>query len=389
MVCSSGKIEQSQENPFSSFGFDDAVPIPAGMRPEKFLENNGIVINMGESPREGGLGIVLPVQVGGESENSYVYKRQRTPLQILNPDSASSRELNNKYWRDGNIAFSRQSVPNFAKTKLFILTIEKPDGTSEEWCVPTNKTKDFGKALPRGTAVKLQSQIMERARGEELFEILNAPEYFGFASQDAFCEEHFNPIAKGLFDFLKVTFRRNLIHRDIKTENIFYEPSTKTVTVIDSGEGAVYAKRGKNVSKSGNPLKSSKSRVGTPFYMAPTVKTRNIKYEAEVDFYSAAQTLLFLLDGPGTQDAWDIFEQENELPTSIDQYKELLEDYEPVPPLLKALSDHPEEAATIDLFFKVASSAPQQREDAFRELQNHIERLQEHDQSGPAFATET
>lgn len=56
----------------------------------------------------------------------------------------------------------------------------------------------------------------------------------------------------------------NMVHRDLKPENIMVNPETLDIKIIDFGLSAFY-----------NDIDSLKTRVGTPYYVAPEVLDKN------------------------------------------------------------------------------------------------------------------
>lgn len=75
---------------------------------------------------------------------------------------------------------------------------------------------------------------------------------------------------------------KNIIHRDIKLENIIFERSISTIKIIDFG----IAFQTKDKEKMTN-------RVGTPFYMAPEVWTKC--YDEKCDIWSLGVVMYALM----------------------------------------------------------------------------------------------
>lgn len=85
-----------------------------------------------------------------------------------------------------------------------------------------------------------------------------------------------------------------IMHRDLKPENIMYSPKDKVLKIIDFGSGVKF---------NSNDIKPRK-RVGTSYYIAPEVLTRN--YNEKCDIWSLGAILYVLLVGeppfPGADD---------------------------------------------------------------------------------------
>ena len=88
-------------------------------------------------------------------------------------------------------------------------------------------------------------------------------------------------IAKGL----EACERRNIIHRDIKEDNLFFGSESYEAKIGDFGVSTI------NESGLGSTI-----GMGTPYYMAPEV-TMNKRYDATVDIYSLGIVLYKMLNG--------------------------------------------------------------------------------------------
>ena len=350
--------------------------ISTGTTPVSYLQSRGVSI--GKEIGQGFFGKVYATQI---NSGDYVYKEQ-TVNEFLTDDL----ELKGKWHRTGDIAASRcKNLSHFAKSTAFILEITKPQTKAEQWYVTTDQAKDFGKTLPQGTKVKLVGQLMEKAPGTELGDLLDPKKNPSFN-----LAEHFDGIANSLFGFLEKSYARNLIHRDLKVQNFIYDPKTKQGTVIDFGLGGVYRKRAKITSEASSSNANNQNLLfsahdwGSPDHMAPAV-VKGESYGSEVDFHSAAVMLIKSLDPQCFKIAKKSFFTQvkntnrqiingtiipSKIPTSTAGYLRILG---PNSQLAHTLSSNPAMKKTIDLFFDVASAQPENRDAAVQALKNYME----------------
>jgi serine/threonine protein kinase len=321
-----------------------------------YLKSKGVMV--GEFIGQGGFGKVFLTKIDNEE---FVYKKEnKNRIKDINQDL----EDKGARWRHGDIAASRcKDLSHFAKTIAFVLLIKKPNCERESLFVATDQIKGFLKQLPAGTQVGISGQIMKKAPGVELEKLLGDKNFNPV--------DHFDHIANSLFSFLETTYHRNLIHRDLKPANFMYDPITREGTVIDFGVGSLFGKRekmkkGENVTKSGRQL-YSKRFAGTQLYLAPTLFKKE-GYASEVDFHSAAAMLVELLDTE-TFLKTNNKRRMNNNPVSTKEYISENSNSK----LVQTLKQHPDMAKTIDLFFNVASTTPDKRDDAFNALKNHME----------------
>ena len=365
------RVEEAKSN-------QEIEQIPATTSQRDHLKSRGVVI--GKQIGEGAFGSVYTASI---SSKQYVYKEENNAgVALTDPRIlTNNRELNGGWHRHGDIAASRlEDLPHFAKATAFILKITEPGKEPEKWYVSTEQAKDFGKTLPSGTEVVLCGQLMERAPGKELRNII-------IEGNSTFQgSDHFNTISNQLFEFLEKTYERNLIHRDLKTENLMFDADPRSatyrqLTVIDFGLGGVYGKRHKMLPEatstgSGNPLRSTRL-AGTPVTLAPAVLNQQL-YGSEVDFHSVGAILIECLRPKEFNTVFETFFDSNKeefipgskIPTSTQEYLEILDTESE---LAKILDANPHMAKTIDLFFAVASATPEKRDDAFKTLKTHIE----------------
>jgi predicted ATPase/tRNA A-37 threonylcarbamoyl transferase component Bud32 len=98
-------------------------------------------------------------------------------------------------------------------------------------------------------------------------------------------------IGSELAGFLDALHHHQVIHKDIKPQNILYNPSTQQVFVVDFG---ISTRLSQETIKAGNP----EALEGTLAYLSPEQTGRmNRPIDARTDFYSLGITLYELLSG--------------------------------------------------------------------------------------------
>jgi p21-activated kinase 1 len=99
------------------------------------------------------------------------------------------------------------------------------------------------------------------------------------------CEEHIAYVLRGVLKALSVIHRANLIHRDIKSDNVLITKSGG-VKLSDFGFTA----------QLGTSKEKRKTACGTPYWMAPEV-IQSLPYGKEVDIWSLGIMGLELAEG--------------------------------------------------------------------------------------------
>lgn len=101
-----------------------------------------------------------------------------------------------------------------------------------------------------------------------------------------FSEKEAAKYIKQILSALSYLHAKNIVHRDMKAENLLFENETDeaNIKLIDFGVSCEYIK--------GKKLKET---LGTPYYIAPEVLLQN--YDEKCDVWSAGVILYILLCG--------------------------------------------------------------------------------------------
>lgn len=215
----------------------------------------------------------------------YLYK---APTQRLSLDDWGS-----KPHRYSDLAAARlDDLPHIVKPLFLILGVTTtPEKIVRRFYVPLQKAKEFGSALPPGSRVEILGQVIPKAPGENLQTLMARDKNLFNPSNP-----HFKAIMVGLSKFLITAYPHNFIHRDLKPDNIIYDPVSQMVTIIDTGLSLRLRRRGKedeDLKGPSNPT-TTKQRVGTPHFRSPFVLRPN-GYGSEVDFHGMALVALSLI----------------------------------------------------------------------------------------------
>ena len=114
--------------------------------------------------------------------------------------------------------------------------------------------------------------------GGELFERIS--------EQHTFSERDAANIIKQVLSALTYCHQRNIVHRDMKPENLLLDKDqiNPKVTIIDFGTSGII-----------DPAKKMSQKYGTPYYIAPEVLKKN--YDQKCDLWSVGVILFILLCG--------------------------------------------------------------------------------------------
>ena len=138
--------------------------------------------------------------------------------------------------------------------------------------------------------IKIYEYYVDEINYYLIIEYVSGGELFDFISRDtSFSEHKIKKIMKQLFQALSYLHSNNIVHRDIKCENILIECSDDNsddfnIKLIDFGT-CNYISKNEHLTV----------KVGSPYYIAPEVLERN--YNNKCDIWSAGVLLYILLIG--------------------------------------------------------------------------------------------
>lgn len=121
---------------------------------------------------------------------------------------------------------------------------------------------------------------MERLAGRDLYTIRKAETHIA--------PERAVKIAIQVLDALEVIHKRNVIHRDLKSANIYIEGPDEKVKLLDLG----FAKASDDLK-----LTSPNALLGTPFYISPEQYIDPTTVDARADLFSLGVVLFEVLTG--------------------------------------------------------------------------------------------
>jgi serine/threonine protein kinase len=128
--------------------------------------------------------------------------------------------------------------------------------------------------------------VLEMCGGGELFDEI--------VSKGKFSEGETKRVMHAILRSVSHMHARGIVHRDLKPENIIYCEKTKSVKMIDFGLARNSGRPESNLCTRPN-LTRFKSRVGTPYYIAPEVIRKD--YSASCDEWSCGVIMYILLCG--------------------------------------------------------------------------------------------
>jgi len=121
---------------------------------------------------------------------------------------------------------------------------------------------------------------MERLAGRDLYSIRKA--------EKIIAPDRAVKIAVQVLDALEVIHKRNVIHRDLKSANIYVEGSEERVKLLDLG----FAKASDDLR-----LTSPNALLGTPFYISPEQYIDPTTVDARADLFSLGIVLFEVMTG--------------------------------------------------------------------------------------------
>lgn len=121
---------------------------------------------------------------------------------------------------------------------------------------------------------------------------------------------------------LQHAYEQDLVHRDIKPQNLFLENSSDQVKILDLGLARVRELSQQEETASGELTKEG-AVMGTPDYMAPEQALDTRTADQRADIYSLGCTLYFLLTGrppfPGGSLTEKLLAHQQKVPPALDQ----------------------------------------------------------------------
>lgn len=136
-------------------------------------------------------------------------------------------------------------------------------------------------------------------------ELFEGGDLYQRMSTDKYIDEHkASIIVKQILIALAYCHSMNLLHRDLKPQNVMLEDTSLNLKLIDFGFAKYY-----------NPKKLLKGKLGTPYFMAPEI-ILNQKYDCRVDIWSLGVILISMLSGNEPYRARDMNSLYNEIISS-------------------------------------------------------------------------
>ena len=212
-------------------------------------------------------------------------------------------------------------VQNIYTEKIYAMkVIQKYDVTYQDGDQSFLKEIEILMKVEHPNIIKIFEYYEDEINYYLIIEYVSGGELFDFISRDtAFSEHKIKKIMKQIFQALSYLHSNNIVHRDIKCENILIECSDDNddfnIKLIDFGT-CNYISKNEHLTV----------KVGSPYYIAPEVLERN--YNNKCDIWSTGVLLYILLIGfppfnGKTQD--EIFKciQKGKLNTKVPQWNEL------------------------------------------------------------------
>ena len=142
--------------------------------------------------------------------------------------------------------------------------------------------------LDHPNIIKLQEVFEDETEIHLVMDLCTGGELFDHRSRGHFSEADAKGIMKTILGALEYCHEQHVCHRDLKPENFLFTSSEEdsTMKIIDFGLSKNYGD---------DDHSTMRTRVGTPYYIAPEVLER--KYDKAVDLWSAGVIMYIVLCG--------------------------------------------------------------------------------------------
>lgn len=189
----------------------------------------------------------------------------------------------------GNYGYVRKCTNRHSGVTYAVKTINKEKVTRLDWI---QREVHNMKVLDHPNILKLVDYFDERNHFHIVTEICNGGDLFDLVMDNkteygCLPERMCITIMNALLDSVKYLHSRNIVHRDIKLENILIhtKDNKAIVKLIDFGLSRKHGKLDSNMT----------NRIGTPYYMSPEII--NGSYDRACDLWAIGVVCYILLSG--------------------------------------------------------------------------------------------
>ncbi|EAR97822.2 kinase domain protein (macronuclear) [Tetrahymena thermophila SB210] len=185
----------------------------------------------------------------------------------------------------GSVMLAQQTKPPFNKVAIKIIDKKSVKGTPSFYL---KREVDIIKQLDHPNICRFLETYMDKDHIYLVMEYLSGGTLRDkFINKEELTEYQISQVMQKLFYAINYLHTRNIVHRDLKLENVVYTSTDENaeIKIIDFG-----------LSKKLNVRSSRKrhTKVGSAYYMAPEVLLHE-KYERECDMWSLGVMMYFLL----------------------------------------------------------------------------------------------